>query len=151
MEIGNFLFSKCPFLHCISNHVYFFTAKCFRWLQNHGLIWDKTIGLTCFTVLVFFIGWASYNIDHPFTDCESSIRVDYDAYYSSWILDLQGSLIVSSNSKKVYFLWISIWIMSQNCFDVIHNNLISDLFYLIRQEWLAIKLFFKVCSLKELI
>ncbi len=49
----------------------------------------KTVRLTFFIVLLFFIGWAPYNIVmflksltfHPFTDCEVSIRLDY-AYYA---------------------------------------------------------------------
>ncbi len=53
----------------------------------------KTVRLTFFIVLVFFIGWAPYNIVmflksltiHPFTDCEVSIRLDY-AYYASRML-----------------------------------------------------------------
>ncbi|XP_052450076.1 chemokine XC receptor 1-like [Carassius gibelio] len=49
--------------------------------------------LIFFIVLVFFIGWAPYNIVmflksltiHPFTDCEVSIRLDY-AYYACRML-----------------------------------------------------------------
>ncbi|KAL1250450.1 hypothetical protein QQF64_021455 [Cirrhinus molitorella] len=49
----------------------------------------KTVKLTFYIVLVFFIGWAPYNIlmflksltFHPFTDCEISKRLDY-AYYA---------------------------------------------------------------------
>ncbi|XP_016097880.1 chemokine XC receptor 1-like [Sinocyclocheilus grahami] len=53
----------------------------------------KTVRLTFFIVLLFFIGWAPYNIVmflksltiHPFTDCEVSIRLDY-AYYACRML-----------------------------------------------------------------
>lgn len=43
----------------------------------------KTVKLTFFIMLLFFISLAPYNIDHPFTDCEASIRVEYDAHYAS--------------------------------------------------------------------
>ncbi|XP_058620329.1 chemokine XC receptor 1-like [Onychostoma macrolepis] len=54
----------------------------------------KSVRLTFFIVLVFFIGWAPYNIVmflksltfHPFTDCEVSIRLDYAEYYACRIL-----------------------------------------------------------------
>ncbi|XP_059383076.1 chemokine XC receptor 1-like [Carassius carassius] len=53
----------------------------------------KFVRLIFFIVLVFFIGWAPYNIVmflksltiHPFTDCEVSIRLDY-AYYACRML-----------------------------------------------------------------
>ncbi|XP_039508494.1 chemokine XC receptor 1-like [Pimephales promelas] len=56
----------------------------------------KTVRLTFVIVLVFFIGWAPYNIVmflksltdqniHPFTDCTVSIRLDY-AYYACRML-----------------------------------------------------------------
>ncbi|XP_051735651.1 chemokine XC receptor 1 [Ctenopharyngodon idella] len=56
----------------------------------------KTVSLTFVIVLVFFIGWAPYNIVmflksltdqhiHPFTDCTVSIRLDY-AYYACRML-----------------------------------------------------------------
>ncbi|XP_050952841.1 chemokine XC receptor 1-like [Labeo rohita] len=54
---------------------------------------NKTVRLTFFIVLVFFIGWAPYNIVmflksltiNPFTDCEVSKRIDY-AYYACRML-----------------------------------------------------------------
>ncbi|XP_073678829.1 chemokine XC receptor 1-like [Garra rufa] len=53
----------------------------------------KTVRLTFFIMLVFFIGWAPYNIVmflksltfHPFIDCEVSKRIDY-AYYACRML-----------------------------------------------------------------
>ncbi|XP_043086095.1 chemokine XC receptor 1-like [Puntigrus tetrazona] len=53
----------------------------------------KTVRITFFIVLLFFIGWAPYNIVmflksltiHPFTDCDVSIRLDY-AYYACRML-----------------------------------------------------------------
>ncbi|XP_058619763.1 chemokine XC receptor 1-like [Onychostoma macrolepis] len=53
----------------------------------------KTVRLIFCIALVFFIGWAPYNIVmflksltfHPFTDCEVSIRLDY-AYYACRML-----------------------------------------------------------------
>ncbi|XP_042607016.1 chemokine XC receptor 1-like [Cyprinus carpio] len=53
----------------------------------------KNVRLTFFIVVVFFIGWAPYNIVmflksltfHPFTVCEVSIRLDY-AYYACRML-----------------------------------------------------------------
>ncbi|XP_052450077.1 chemokine XC receptor 1-like [Carassius gibelio] len=54
----------------------------------------KTVRLIFFIVLVFFIGWAPYNIVmflksltfSPFTDCEVSIRLDHAKYYACRIL-----------------------------------------------------------------
>ncbi|XP_058620147.1 chemokine XC receptor 1-like [Onychostoma macrolepis] len=54
----------------------------------------KTVRLTFFIVLVFFIGWAPYNIvmflksftTEPFTNCEVKKRLDYAEYYACRIL-----------------------------------------------------------------
>ncbi|XP_018933399.2 chemokine XC receptor 1-like [Cyprinus carpio] len=54
----------------------------------------KTVRLTFFIVVVFFIGWAPYNIVmflksltfHPFTVCEVSIKLDHAEFYACRIL-----------------------------------------------------------------